>query len=245
MKAHLATSIALALLASSASASTTDFSNGTNGWGVFNDNDGTLGDFVRPTGGNPNEHLQFIMVETFGVSLRNDSNPDVLGDYSRFNGGVHLSVDVKVESIFYPFGSGEVPRQLVVELIDNNPPGSDYPWTSVWYDLGEISSFNPGWNTMKVTIDDPTSATLPAGWGGYGAEDPVTFEPMLPANRTFASVLASVDEIRFTTFVPGYFYGFTNFDVRFDNIVVGAGPVPEPTSLAALAGAGLLVRRRR
>ena len=86
--------------------------------------------------------------------------------------------------------------------------------------------------TLGVTIDDPTATALPAGWGGYGAEDPVTFEPVLPAGRTFASVLASVDEIRFTTYEPGYFFGFTNFDLRFDNIVV-ASPVPEPTSLAA------------
>jgi hypothetical protein len=96
-----------------------------------------------------------------------------------------------------------------------------------------------------VNIDNPSSATLPAGWGGYGAEDPVTFEPELPADRTFASVLASVDEIRFTTYVPGYFYGFTNFDLRFDNITVAPGPVPEPTTLAGLAGLMTLARRRR
>lgn len=243
MHLRLASAISLALCAS-AVAHTTDFSAGNNGWGVFFDNDGVLGDFIRPTGGNPNEHLQFIMVETFGVSLRNDSNADVLGDYSRFGGAVHLGLDVKVESIFYPFGAGEVPRNLVVELMDYNPAGSDYPWTSVWYDLGEISSFDPGWRSLGVTIADPTSATLPAGWGGYGAEDPNTYEPMLPADRTFASVLASVDEIRFTTYVPGYFYGFTNFDVRFDNIVV-ASPVPEPTSFAAIGALALATRRRR
>jgi hypothetical protein len=245
MKAQIATSIALSLFASSALASTTDFSSGNNGWGVFFDNDGTLGDFIRPDGGNPGEHLQFTMIETFGVSLRNDSNAEVIGDYSRFSAGVNVSVDVKVESIFYPFGAGEVPRNLVAEFLDYNPDGSDYPWTSVWYDLGEISSAQPGWRTLSVNIDNPSSATLPAGWGGYGAEDPVTFEPELPADRTFASVLASVDEIRFTTYVPGYFYGFTNFDLRFDNITVAPGPVPEPTTLAGLAGLMTLARRRR
>lgn len=240
-------SIALALaalgsLAASASALTTDFSSGNNGWGVFYDNDGTLGDFIRPTDGNPAEHLQFIMVDTFGVNLRNDTNAAVLGDYSRFD-SVTFSVDVKVESIFFAFGSGEVSRNLVVELVDYNPPGSDYPYTSVWYDLGEISSALSGWRTLKVELTDTTSAGLPAGWGGYGAENPVTFEPMLPADRTFASVLASVDEVRFTTFVPGFFYGFTNYDVRFDNIAITA--VPEPTSLAAIGTLTLLTRRRR
>lgn len=243
MNLRLAAAFTLALSAS-ALASSTSFSSGNNGWGVFFDNDGTLGDFIRTDGGNPADHLQFTMVDTFGISLKNDTNADVLGDYSRFGGAVQLSVDVKVESIFYAFGAGEVPRNLVVELMDYNPDGSDYPWTSVWYNLGEISSFLPGWRTLGVTIADPTATALPTGWGGYGAEDPTTFEPILPADRTFASVLASVDEIRFTTYEPGYFYGFTNFDVRFDNVVV-ASPVPEPTSLAAIGALSLGLRRRR
>lgn len=244
MSVRILSAVALsgALFSVNAAAHYTDFSSGTNGWGVFFGNDSGLGDFERPTGGNPGEHLEFIMVDTFGVNLHNDSNPAVLGDYARF-GTVTLGVDVKAESIQY-FGS-EVERHVVVELLDLNAPGSDYPWTSVWYDLGTISAAQNAWQTFSVTIADPTATALPAGWGGYGAEDPVTFEPILPADRTFASVLASVDEVRFTTFVPGYFYGFTNYDLRYDNVNVGAGPVPEPTGLAAAALLGVLTRRRR
>lgn len=241
MKMHPFAVMASLFAASSALASTTTFSTGTNGWGVFHGNDGTLGDFERPTGGNPDAHLEFIMVDTFGASLHNDSNADVLGDYSRFGNTVTFGVDVKAESITF-FGT-EVERHVVVELVDNNPPGSNYPYTSVWYDLGTISAAQGTWQKLGVSVD-PTSSTIPAGWGGYGDEDPITFEPILPANRTFASVLASVDEVRFTTFVPGFFYGFTNFDLRYDNVVVGAGPVPEPASLTAL-GALMLLKRRR
>ena len=75
--------------------------------------------------------------------------------------------------------------------------------------------------------------------------------PALPPDRSFANVLASVDEIAFTTFVPGYFYGWTGYDVVVDNISIDSGSaadVPEPGSLAMLAG-GLgmlgLARRRR
>lgn len=240
--------IAAISCSAAATASVTTFDDGTNGWGVFHENDGMFGDFLLPTGGNPGANLNFVMVDTWGASLSNTTNQAVLGDYGRFNGGVQLSVDVKVNSIVYdPWFTGgwEVERHLVVELMSYNPEGSDYPWVSVWYDFGPISSWATGdWTTFGITIDDPNSATLPSGWGGYGAEDPNTFEPMLPADRTFASVLANVDEIRFTTFVPGYFYGFTYFDLQYDNVTVQG--VPGPGALAlGVVGAAFMRRRRR
>lgn len=240
----------LASIASVASAGTTTFDGGTDGWGVFFANDGGLGDFNLPDGGNPGANLQFYMVDTFGVSLHNDSNAAVIGDYSRFSDGVKLGLDVKVNSIVYdPFFSGgmQVSRPLVVELVDNNPEGSDLPYTSVWYKFGDISlATNGEWTHLEVTINNVEAAALPAGWGGYGAEDPVTFEPILPADRTFASVLDSVDEIRFTTFEPGWFFGFTQFDLQYDNITVSPlTNAPEPATLLLAAGAMPLVMRRR
>ena len=64
---------------------------------------------------------------------------------------------------------------------------------------------------------------LPAGWDGYGAEDS-TGMPYLPSDRTFASVLAGVDEVAFTTYVPGMVFGYTYFDVAVDNISISAVP---------------------
>ena len=72
----------------------------------------------------------------------------------------------------------------------------------------------------------------------------MTFEPRLPLDRTFDSVLRSVDEIRFTTFVPGFFFGFTNFVMAVDNPTVSAVPEPSVIGLAALAAPALLRRRR-
>lgn len=235
--------LAIGLTAAWAAAATTTFSNGIEGWGVFFGNDGGLGDYLEPAGGNPDAHLRWTMVDTFGCNFHNDSNADFIGDYSRFSGGAELSVDVKVDDISF-FGT-QVPRNLIVELVDYNDPGDPYPWTSVWYNLGEISAQQTSnWTHLSVTITDPTAAALPAGWGGYGAEDPNTYEPILPPGRTFANVLTNVEEIRFTTFQPGYFYGFTNFQVHFDNPSVNA--IPEPATLSGLAVAALaaLCRRR-
>lgn len=225
--------LAAATFAGTALADVTTFDNGLEGWSVSGREN------ISPTGGNPGANLDNLLIDVFGAEIRNWDNPAFLGDFTA-RGPIHLTVDVKTTSISF-FGS-EVERDLIVELRDNTPSSGGAPYVSVWYHLGTISAAQPGWRTFSVDLLDPTSAGLPAGWGGTGAEDPVTFEPMLPADRTFSSVLASVDEIYFSTFVPGFFYGFTNFDIAVDN--VGFYSVPEPTSLALL-GVGLLFAARR
>jgi hypothetical protein len=54
----------------------------------------------------------------------------------------------------------------------------------------------------------------------------VTYEPILPAGRTWTNVLQGVDRIEFTTYVPGYFYGFTNFSLSIDNASIA--PIAPP-----------------
>ena len=222
--------------AGSASAVVTTFDNGTEGWSVSGR------DTISPTGGNPGANMDVFIDEAFGADTRNETNANFLGDYTRFGGPVRIGLDFKVNSIRTVPAGNEVPRDLVVELRDYNPPGSNYPYVSVWMNFGEIGSHLPGWRHFEVTVD-PTQTALPAGWGGTGDEDPVTFEPRLPPDRTFASVLANVEEIHFTTMVPGFFYTFTTFEVQADNITVAA--VPEPASLGALACVALLTLRRR
>lgn len=226
----------VALAALPASAAVTTFDNGTEGWSVSGR------DTISPTGGNPGANMDVFLEDVFGASTRNDSNPDFLGDYRRFGMPLQLSVDIKINSITF-FGT-EVERDLVVELVDYNPPGSNYPYVSVYKHLGTLSAAQPGWRHFEALISDPNAAALPAGWGGTGDEDPITFEPRLPPDRTFTSVLASVDEIRFTTFVPGFFYGFTNFLMQVDNPTLAAVPEPTAVGLLALAAPALLRRRR-
>ena len=104
--------------------------------------------------------------------------------------------------------------------------------------------------SFMVTIDDTSATDLPPGWGGTGAENEF-FEPVLPENRTFTSVLAGVDEIAVTTLEPGFFFGFTDFDVRIDNIARSGPAIPTMSEYglmgmaAALLAAGGLVLRRR
>ena len=113
-------------------------------------------------------------------------------------------------------------RELVVELRDYDNPPADHPYTSVWTIVGYLDAKAlPGWRTWSVTITDPASVALPEGWGGYGAEDR-RGRPRLPADRTFADVLAGVDEIAITTYQPGYLYGSDHdLDVLYDNIEIG------------------------
>lgn len=203
--------IPLALLACTASADhTVTFDTGPAGWSISGR------DTVDAAGGNPGANLHGVLLDVFGADIRTNTDAAFLGDLSRY-GPIRLSIDIRVHSIDF-FGR-EVPRTLVVELRDYSP--GPYPWVSVWYELGTLTSEQPEWATYTVDITDPSAAALPPGWGGYGDEDDLG-NPRLPAGRTFASVLRGVDELAFTTFVPGYFFGFTNFDLRVDNITIGS-----------------------
>lgn len=231
----LAACLAAGLAAPALADTTTTFDNGLEGWSISGRTD------INPVGGNPGANLHGVLLDVFGADIRNNTNDAFLGDLSRY-GTFELSVDIQVNSISF-FGQ-EVSRDLVVELRDyTNSNG--YPWTSVYYNLGTLqaaSEGNDGWMTYSVIIEDPFAVGLPNGWGGYGDETPLG-DPILPADRTFGSVLASVDEISFTTFVPGFFFGFTNFDIQVDNIAIRT--VPAPSAVALLAFGGLVGTRRR
>src|SRR5687768_3828732 len=154
------TAAALAF-AGPAGAVVTTFDNGTEGWSVSGR------DTISPAGGNPGANMDVFIDEAFGADTRNDTNGDFLGDYTRFGGPVRIGLDLKVNSIRTVPAGNEVPRDLVVELRDYNPPGSNYPYVSVWMNFGEIGSHLPGWRHFEVTVD-PTQTSLPAGWGGTG-----------------------------------------------------------------------------
>jgi len=247
--AGLALTVLSAMAMATATAGTTvDFSNGLQGWDNHPAYDGEAGAWIDTSHGSPALHT--INPVTFGMSWTNTTNPAFVGNYGA-SPSVTLGIDILANSIIY-WGTGqEVTRNLVVELRDYDNPYQGMPYTSVWYNLGVIGA-GMGWQHFEVTIADTASAALPGGWGGYGIDDTETDGvPALPPDRSFADVLASIDEIAFTTFVPGYFYGWTGYDVVVDNISISNGAasdVPEPGSLAMLAsGLGMLglARRRR
>ncbi|QDV08150.1 hypothetical protein Poly30_36860 [Planctomycetes bacterium Poly30] len=182
---------------------------------------GFIGNAVfEATGGNPdgNAHhaalIFFNELRTGGIG--EPVNPNLIGDYSGF-GSVTFEVDIKVDSLT-DFIGNDIARPFGLKLIDRDITGPNGS-SGVYVDLAVLSSFNqPNWTRVSVTIDDPTSAALPPGWIGFGDDDPTTFEPILPAGATFASVLASVDEVHLTGATPGFFFNDANFDMRIDNV---------------------------
>jgi hypothetical protein len=217
--------LALALLASSprlASAGTTTFSNGAEQWQFSGPS------HIVPQGGNPGAYMAFQAIDVFGINVFNSSNAEFIGNV--YLSPVTISIDVRTTSI--TFRGNEVPRDLFVELLDTTTPNPDgLHKSAVFFDLGTMTSSTPGWVHYSVTITDPDSTTLPPGWIGYGAED-ADGNPILPPGITFADVLHNVDEINFTTYGPGMYFGYTNYDLSFDNLGVNA--VPEPSSLTLL-----------
>ena len=169
---------------------------------------------IEATGGNPGSNLR-TQFNDFGITFSTETNPGFVFDYTT-RSAVELRVDLEVESIF--FNGVPVSRPWLVELRDVDNPPAGFPWVSVWFKFADIAQASQGdWTTFSINIADTGAVALPPGWRGFGAEDALG-NPMLPADRTFTDVLAGIDEVAFTTLEPGFFFGFTDFDIRIDNI---------------------------
>lgn len=222
------TALILMAAATAAGAQVTTFDNGTEGWSVSGRDDISL------AGGNPGAHMDVQLFDVFGADTRN-SGAAFTGDF-RNRGLLTFTIDVQVDNIDF-FGQ-QVSRDLVVELRNYDTPGTG-AFASVWAHLGTLQP-TQDWTTYSATLDTAAFG-LPGGWNGAGAEDPNTFEPILPPGVSVQDVLSGVDELAFTTFVPGFFFGFTNFDMSVDNV----GIIPAPGVAWLLPMAGLLASRRR
>lgn len=207
--------LACCILADVAWAQTTvvSFDNGAQGW---------LGGTVENSGGNPGAAMHIQTID-FGMTLANGTNNAFIGNLAA-NDSLSIGLDVKADSISQ--GGDEFTRNLLVEFRSHALAPTGYPWASVWYVFGPIQA-DTQWSSFDATVDNPASTVMPPGWGGYGAEDPVTFEPMLPPGVTFADVMANVDEVAFTTLQPGYFYIDLFFNVRMDNLRISRIPLPD------------------
>lgn len=240
MRTILATAALASLTAAAAANTHSSVVTFDNGWEGWNGTQGPGGfSEIVPNGGNPGAHAHTVF-NNFGIEWWTDTNQDFLGDYTQYS-SVTLSIDVKVEDISF-FGT-PAPRNLILDMRNFTEAQDGYPWASAWYNLGTMES-GMDWTTFSVTFD-PNSNTLPSGWGGSGAEDPDTFEPMLPDGVTFTDILSRVEELAFTTYEPGWMYGFTDFDIRIDNISIEATLIPAPGAALALIGLFAARSRRR
>ncbi len=228
---------ACATNASAASSTVVGFDGGDNG--------GFSGNALfEATGGNPGGAARHV-TDLFFNDLRTGAlgepaNTNFLGDYSSFN-SVTFSFDIK-SNMLDDFIGNPIARPIGIALKDRDIQGPSGA-SGVFFEIGVVGvNFTPEWTTLSVTIDDPTSATLPPGWIGFGDEDPNTFEPILPAGADFATVLAGVDEFDVTGAVPGFFFTNAFWDVQIDNIAV---TVPEPRACALLLVGLLALGRRR
>ena len=218
----------------------TDFSSGVNGWSGPSGIGGATG--IKNGGGNDGAYMHTVFYD-FGVTFRNSTNADYLGDYTTSD-LITISMDVRVSDLSSIIGN-QVFRPWVVELRDFDGAQGGLPYTSVWFQFDNISrANNSDWTTYSVSFD-PNSTDLPAGWGGYGAEDPDTYEPILPDGVTFSDVLSGVDEIVFTTLQPGYVFTFASHTMGVDNLSITRTVVPAPASLALIGLSGLVCTRRR
>jgi hypothetical protein len=211
------------------------FDNGVEGWHAQG-----VCEVVKPDDGNPGAHLNIAshpcdsdeLILSGWFTLSNSKNPAFVGNFAD-KGPVRISVDVDVtDYTYYWFGSAvEEYRQVVFEFIDYDNPYTDpntgyaWPYTSVIFAAGYLPARDAGWKTFTVEIADPTATALPAGWVGLGGPEDAFGFPQLPPGRTFADVMAGVDEIQIHNIEPGYYYDFGFvYDVKFDNITISELP---------------------
>src|SRR5262249_971591 len=107
---------------------------------------------------------------------------------------------------------------LTLEFVDY-----DNQMASVYMTGPALPSIAEGWKTFTWTVPDTSAAALPAGWGGTGGEDPVTFSPRVPARRTRGGVVGGVEGVRMTTMKAGYFYSSNFWEAGFDNVRITLG----------------------
>jgi len=144
----------------------------------------------------------------------------------------NLTLDLMVKLV--SLHGQPVNASLIVEFVDQDDTSVDQGYTSVFHDLGQIAS-GMAWRRVTAAVADVHSADMPMGWQGSGAFHPTLYTPVLPENRTFASVMANTDVIRFTTFVPGMMYSTDlSFDVHFDNLVWNLGVACTETTTTTL-----------
>ncbi|MCC6426126.1 MAG: EF-hand domain-containing protein [Phycisphaerales bacterium] len=169
---------------------------------------------------NTNQYIGVPYMDFWGITLSNsEPSSPVNTDYT-VEGQTYFTVKVRMYALDNWFGEPMDPNwfPLVLQLTDVGDPENWTDDASVYFVGAGMPQIADGWVTYTYVIDDPTSEELPPGWGGTGAEDPDTFEPILPPGRTFANVLASIDDVRFTTFVPGSFYSSSFWEVGFDDV---------------------------
>lgn len=244
MKTRLLAAVTAAALAAQAGAQVIDSQDfeghdGYGGWTV-NGNQMIFG------GGNPGNYMGVPYMDFWGVTLGNaDSKSPVNTDYTQLGGPVRFSVDVSVFALDNFFGDAMDPSEwpLVLQLHDRGDPNDSGDDVSVWTLGPGLPRQADGWTRLEYLLPDPNSADIPQGWGGTGAWDDFG-NPILPPDRTWSDVLASIDEVQFTTFVPGYFYGANFWEVGFDNVRVEVVPAPGALALLGLAGACATRRRR-
>lgn len=213
------------------------FDSGAQGWVGGN------GTFIN-TESTGNRHLQSVD-ETFGVHYSNSQNDSFLGDYTAHE-SITLSVDVRIDKIDtsnIPDGLLSIPltRSLVMDLRNTNFSNGgifDYGAVILVLDSQLSSANNSDWQTFSVTFD-PNQVGLPAGWIGFGGGEDGNGDPVLPAGATFAAIVSNVDEVSFSTFVPGEFYLQVFFDFSVDNFTITRTD-PAVSCPADLNGDGVL-----
>lgn len=170
----------------------------------------------RAEGGNPGAHLNFFY-DNFYIDVYNESSATFIGDYTQ-KGPLLITGDLRWRTI--RFGNVDVTRDLFFAIWDEYFDDVGNRKVHVLLrPLGKVrgQGAHAPWRTHRIRIPNPTAAALPGGWLYWDFDAANEPTRTLPAGLTWRDILSSVDRVQWTTATPGLFFGFTVFDVSFDN----------------------------
>jgi hypothetical protein len=171
--------------------------------------------FVFPNG-NPGQYIGVPYLDFWGVTLRQEAVASPMtGDLTVYP-QLEVAVDFRMFALnnFNNEPIDPANFNLILEFVDYDN------YATVYFVGPPLPQIADGWTRFTFSVPDTSQAALPPGWRGSGDEDPVTFEPRLPAGRTWQNVLQTVDEVRITTLEPGFFYGSNFWEAGFDNLLI-------------------------
>ena len=176
---------------------------------------GPATNFAVPTGFYVNGSVDVL------VDAADTTSIGGLGGWANGGGNLNGFIGIGNSSIYYRSGVGIAPTTTIIAPISS---------------ISGLSVNVGGWNKVLLQVEQVDATTITSRYFVNGTLIPFTHTRIIAAGNGISDF--DLMNVNGGTVAGGV-------TVRYDNFLVETVAIPEPTTLAVLAGAGVLVLRRR